>query len=316
VTALRVSIVVPAHNRAAGLPAVLDALRTELDRYGGAELIVVDSASTDATGAVAAAAAARDPRVRTVRAERPGATRARNLGVAQAQAPLVVFIDDDVLPRPGFLDALAAAHADPVVHAAGGRIVLRFDDAPPSWLDAAFLGYLADYDLGDRVRDLTDGGDATVPRSAVMSVRRDVFVRLGGFCELFGPRRGRPMVGEEPELCRRIVAGGGRILYAPGAVVEHLIPAGRLTAEYMARRFFYQGITEAFTDIRFDGARAAWARLGRGIGRRASGTSWDGMANADGNRMLMHCRRRQSIGYAVGCVIGMLRYPALRRLAA
>src|SRR5262249_8094689 len=132
VTAPRVSIVVPAHNRAAGLPAVLDALRTELDRYGGAELIVVDSASTDATGAVAAAAAARDPRVRTVRAERPGATRARNLGVAQAQAPLVIFIDDDVLPRPGFLDALAAAHADPVVHAAGGRIVLRFDDAPPS----------------------------------------------------------------------------------------------------------------------------------------------------------------------------------------
>jgi len=312
----RLSVVVPAHNRAPRLPALLAALRAELDRHGAAELILVDSASADETGRVAAAAAASDPaRVRALRVDRPGACRARNQGLAVARAPLVVFLDDDVLPRPGCFAALEAAHADRRVHAAGGRIVLRFEGVPPSWLTTPFVSYLAGYDLGDWPRDVTGDGDALVPRSALMSVRRDVLDRLGGFCELFGPRAGRPMVGDEPELCRRIVAAGGRLLYVPDAVVDHLVPATRLTEAYLAQRFFYQGVTEAFTDIRFAGVRAAWTRVGRGLRHRAAGVSWDGVANAEGNAMLERCRRRQSLGYAAGCVVGLLRYRALRRLA-
>ena len=57
----RLSVVVPAHNRAPRLPALLAALLAELDRHGAAELILVDSASADETGRVAAAAAAGDP---------------------------------------------------------------------------------------------------------------------------------------------------------------------------------------------------------------------------------------------------------------
>jgi hypothetical protein len=149
-----------------------------------------------------------------------------------------------------------------------------------------------------------------------MSVRRDAVARLGGFCELFGPRRARPLVGEEPELCRRLIAAGGRIVYVPGAIVDHLTPVSRLTADWIARRFFYQGVTEAFADVRFSGARAAWNKLGRGLGHRLRGASWDGAANAGGNAMLAACRRRQSLGYAAGVVVGTLRYRALRLAAA
>src|SRR5882724_9876572 len=72
-----------------------------------------------------------------------------------ARATLVVFLDDDVLPRPGCFAALEAAHADRRVHAAGGRIVLRFEGVPPSWLTTPFVSYLAGYDLGDWPRDVT-----------------------------------------------------------------------------------------------------------------------------------------------------------------
>jgi glycosyltransferase involved in cell wall biosynthesis len=316
-TTPRLSIVVPAHNRAERLPALLDALVAELDRHGNAELLIVDSASTDDTGAVAARLTAGHARqIRPLRASAPGACLARNLGARAALGALLVFVDDDVLPCPGFLAALEDAHADPRVHAAGGRILLRLEDAPPPWLTEPFISYLAGYDLGDAPLDLTDGGDAICPRSAIMSVRADVLVRLGGFCELFGPRGTRPMVGEEPELCRRIVAAGGRLRYVPGAVVEHLVPASRLTAEWLARRFFYQGVTEAFADIRFAGGLAAWARLGRGITGRMRGSSWDGTLNANGNAVLTECRRRQSLGYAAGVLVGSVRYRALRKRAA
>jgi glycosyltransferase involved in cell wall biosynthesis len=313
----RLSVVVPAHNRAARLPALLDTLRAELARHGAAELLLVDSASSDATGSVARAAAAADPeRIRALSARRPGACHARNLGAAAARAPLLVFVDDDVLPHPGCLAALEVAHADPSVHAAGGRIVLRLEAAPPPWLSHPFLSYLAGYDLGESPRDITQGGDALAPRSALMSVRRDVLLDLGGFCELFGPRGSRPMVGEEPELCRRIVARGGRILYVPDAGADHIVPARRLTADSLARRFFYQGVTEAFADIRFAGARAAWARLGRGLRGRLAGTAWDRTEHADGNATLAAFRRRQSLGYAAGVLVGSLRYRALRQRAA
>lgn len=313
----RVSIIVPAHNRARRLPALIDALHAEIDTHGASELLLVDSASSDETADVIAVAATGNPkRTRPLRASAPGACLARNLGARAALGALLIFVDDDVLPHPGFIGSLEATHADPHVHAAGGRIILRLEDAPPPWLSAPFLSYLAGYDLGDEARDLTDGGDSICPRSAIMSVRADVFARLGGFCELFGPRGSRPMVGEEPELCRRIVQAGGRLRYAPGAVVEHLVPASRLTAEWLGRRFFYQGVTEAFADIRFAGGLAAWARLSRGITGRMRGASWDGADNAGGNPVLAECRRRQSLGYAAGVLLGSLRYRALRKRAA
>ena len=310
------SIVVPAHNRAERLPALLDVLLAELERHQAAELLIVDSASSDDTGAVAAAAAAGRRNVRPLRASAHGACLARNLGARAALGALLVFVDDDVLPRPGFVAALEAAHEDAHVHAAGGRIFLNLEEEPPPWLSGPFRSYLAGYDLGDAPRDLTDAGDALCPRSAIMSVRADVLARLEGFCELFGPRGTRPMVGEEPELCRRIVAGGGRLRYVPDAAVDHLVPASRLTREWLARRFFYQGVTEAFADIRFAGGRAAWARLGRGLTGRVRGTAWDGPGNANGNAVLADCRRRQSLGYAAGVLLGSLRYRALRKRAA
>lgn len=308
---LRISVVVPTHNRAARLLPLLAALRDEIGRHGAAQLIVVDSASTDDTAAIAEREAAAH-RFQVVRASQPGATLARNRGVAAARAPLVVFIDDDVMPRPGFLAALEAVHRDESVHAAGGRIVLAPEAELPSWLAPAFRSYLAEFDLGDAPRDLTRDCVELSPRTAIMSVRRDVFARLGGFSELFGPRGTTPIVGDEPELCRRIVAAGGRIVYVPDAVVDHFLPAARLTREAMARRFFYQGVTEAFAAIRFDGAGSAWARLARGVRRRVEGNAWDRPGNADHNQVLAHCRRRQSLGYAAGVVLGTLRYRVLR----
>ena len=306
---------VPTHNRSARLLPLVDALRREFDGLPGAELIVVDSASTDDTSTVARSACDADPaRARVVRVDRPGLCRARNAGVAAARGAIVVFVDDDVRPRPGCVAALVTVFDDPAVHGAGGRIVLRFEAPPPSWYSPSFAGYLAAHDLGNDDLDVTAGGPDAVPRGAFMAFRRDVVRRLGGFCELFGNQADRPMVGDEYELCRRLVAHGGRLRYVANAVVEHLVPGARLAPPAMARRFYYQGMSEAFADIRFAGARVAWVKLLRGVGRRLTGAAWDGTGPAAGNAVLAGCRRRQSLGYAAGVLAGMLQYPRLRRI--
>ena len=69
------------------------------------ELIVVDDASPDATGAVAEALAAADPRIRLVRlAQNGGAARARNHAIGLARGRYIAFLDADDLWLPEKLE--------------------------------------------------------------------------------------------------------------------------------------------------------------------------------------------------------------------
>src|ERR687889_2266187 len=95
------TVVVPTRGRAAYLEVTLDSLsrqRTETPY----EILVVDDGATDATPDVAERFGARLIR----HGERRSLNAARNSGLREAAAPLVAFVDDDVLVPPGWLEAL------------------------------------------------------------------------------------------------------------------------------------------------------------------------------------------------------------------
>ncbi|TGA92562.1 bifunctional glycosyltransferase family 2 protein/CDP-glycerol:glycerophosphate glycerophosphotransferase [Streptomyces sp. MZ04] len=104
----RFSVVVPAHRVQGYLRECLDSV---LDQsFGDLELIVVDDASPDASAAIAAQCAERDPRVQLVRAPaQAGAGPARNIGADRATGTYLLFLDGDDLLLPGALEAIAAA---------------------------------------------------------------------------------------------------------------------------------------------------------------------------------------------------------------
>jgi glycosyltransferase involved in cell wall biosynthesis len=99
----RASVVVPTRDR----PDALARCLTALDAQDAAafEVVVVDdrSVAPDAVRAVAA----RSPRARVVDGEGRGPAAARNLGVRHAAADLVCFTDDDCVPGPEWVRALA-----------------------------------------------------------------------------------------------------------------------------------------------------------------------------------------------------------------
>ena len=104
---IRISLVIPTHNRAAQLVAALESVvRQDLPRDEW-ECVVVSNNSTDDTEARFAAFAAAHPGcgLRLVAEEGPGVSYARNRGLREAQAPLVAFIDDDERVNEGFLRA-------------------------------------------------------------------------------------------------------------------------------------------------------------------------------------------------------------------
>lgn len=100
-----VTVIVPGHDVAAYAQEALDSLRAQSLSDWAA--VLVDDASSDETGALFDAAAARDPRFRVVHhAERGGLSVARNTGLDLVDTPLVGFLDADDRYTPRALERL------------------------------------------------------------------------------------------------------------------------------------------------------------------------------------------------------------------
>ncbi|MBJ7329742.1 MAG: glycosyltransferase family 2 protein [Solirubrobacteraceae bacterium] len=200
------SIIVPTQDRPGYLDVALRSIAPQA-AVEGAEIVVVDDGPSEATRATAEAHGARY----VARTARHGLNAARNAGIAAAQGPLLVFVDDDVEVHPGWLAALLEANAaEPDdVGALTGPIVPRFEDhrfrtcgreGPP----VTFL------DLGP------SDTDAAHAWGANMTVRPAALDRIGPFDE--GLNFG---AGDEQEWQDRLRAAGLRIRYVAGAGLDH-----------------------------------------------------------------------------------------------
>jgi hypothetical protein len=101
-----ISVVIPTLNRPVFLSEAIATLMSQT--CASWELIVVDDGSTDDTRHFLEAQT--DPRIRfVVRESSGGPSAARNAGLAEARADLIMFLDDDDLLRPETLAKLSEA---------------------------------------------------------------------------------------------------------------------------------------------------------------------------------------------------------------
>jgi len=247
--ATTITVAIPTHNRAATLGAALASLGAlEIPADTALECIVVDNGSTDATpAAVAEFAKSARFAVRRVFEDRLGSSFARNRAVAESRAEYIFFIDDDALAEPAWAIEMLAVLVSRGLDGACGMVVPRWIAAPPPWLGPSLWVKLAVHD-----REKIEAGPVGHAEvlgnyfSANVGLRRDAFERFGGFREDLGNVGGNPMSGEDTDLFARIIAGGGKMGFAPRAVVGHLIPAERMTREYLLRKSFAYGVGSAF----------------------------------------------------------------------
>ncbi len=259
-----------------------------------ADVIVVDNGSTDATPELLASVVAAHPgKVRAVREERAGLSAARNRAVREAGGDILLFLDDDALPGPGWIEAYVAAFRDPRVAAAGGPVEPIFDGALPGWLDSRFLPYLSAWDRGSEVVPLRYN---ELPRGANMAFRRTSFTDYGEFLEQLGRKGDSLRSCEEIEYCLRLERGGQAILYLPSAGVRHHVGTQRLTVSWMEARFAAQGFSEAILDWRHAGRRG----LATGLRRVAR------LDRNPGDDVLARCQRHACRGYRRGALYALL----------
>jgi glycosyltransferase involved in cell wall biosynthesis len=213
----RVSVITPAKDAAATLPALLDALAALEVPEGGMEVVLADDGSRDATRVIAEA----HPVVtRVVDGGGRGPGAARNAAVAASAGEVLAFTDADCVPAPSWLrEALAVL--DGGADLVQGRVVAA--------------GPVGPFDRTVRVERFSH-----LYETANLVLRRALFERLGGFEPWLSPKRSKEL-GEDVWLGWRAQRSGARLAFAPDAVVAHAVFPGTpctVVAEQLRLRFF------------------------------------------------------------------------------
>ncbi len=199
---------IPTRDRPLALRRCLASVRQQRDVE--LEVLVVDDGSLDGEH-VAATARAYDARL--VRLEGVGPAAARNAGVVEASAEVVLLLDDDCRARPGWAQALVAAARSRQLVVAAGQVF------SPSgacvWLRASERIAL-DAEVASRFL-----------RTINLGCRREILLELP-FDETF-----RTAAGEDRDWCVRAGRAGASFLRVPGVGVDH-------EAELNARAFLEQ----------------------------------------------------------------------------
>jgi glycosyltransferase involved in cell wall biosynthesis len=236
---MKTSVVICTRNpRPDVFPRVLIALASQTLSAADWEIVVIDNGSTTP---VSVTPPPGSPSMRVVAEPLPGLTLARIRGIRESRGDLIVFVDDDNLLDPDFLEtALDVAASFPQIGVFGGRISGEFEASPPEWL-TPFVSHLA---LAEFPRDewssLVDDR-AVLPCGAGLCVRRSAAERWAHQVAA-DPRRlalgrtnDKTLACEDTDLvltCLENGSGSGRFT---ALHLAHVIPASRLEFAYNRR---------------------------------------------------------------------------------
>ena len=240
-----VSILIPAHNEDVVIADTLDAMLALAYPADKLEIIVINDGSTDRTGEIVAAYAARDARVVpfTVPAGQggKGKSRALNLALRVAKHDVIAIYDADNTPEP---DALRYLVAQLLLHPELGAVLGKFRTVNKRrnlltrFINIETLSFQSILQAG-RWQMLEI---ATLPGTNFV-VRRAVIERLKGWDE--------DAITEDSELSIRMYLEGWKIKFIPYSVTWEQEPESWAVwmrqrtrwvqgNNYVARKFFKQ----------------------------------------------------------------------------
>jgi len=211
----RASLVIPVYGAFAHTLACLRAIAAH-PPAAAFEVIVVDDASPDDSL----------PKLRAIdglhlhaRATNGGFIAACKDGASLARGEVLVFLNNDTVPQPGWLDALLATFE---THPAAGLVgaKLLYPDGRLQEAGGVVFADGSGWNYG-RFEDPADCRytylrDADYVSGAAIAIPRDLFARLGGF-----DARYAPAYYEDTDLAFKVRAAGRRVLYQPASVVVH-----------------------------------------------------------------------------------------------
>src|ERR1035437_5358679 len=241
---MNITVILCTFNRCKSLAKALDSVAAStLPESVQWEVLVVDNNSRDQTRELVEDFCRRYPgRFRYLFEPQQGLSCARNAGIRESQSEILAFTDDDAIVEADWLWNLTSALHSGEWTGAGGRIIPVWSGPLPGWLSTAdpdTMGPFGAFNLGPEAGPLK-----RPPFGGNMAFRREAFGKYGDFRADLG-RSGSNLQGREDlEFANRLLAGGERLRYEPGAVVRHPAPECRMEKRYVLRWWDWYGRSE------------------------------------------------------------------------
>lgn len=216
---MKISIIIPNYN---GQDLLKKNLPKVFEAVGGAEIIVVDDASVDASLDVLGSF---KEKIKVIKNEKNlGFSSNVNRGVKNAKGDILILLNTDVIPQKDFLEPLLKHFQDEKVFAVGcmdksiedGRIVLR-GRGVGEWKKGFFVHSRGEVNKTNTL--WVNGGSG--------AFRKSIWDKLGGFNSLYNP-----FYWEDIDLSYRAVKSGYKILFEPKSIVIHEHEKGVIKSSY------------------------------------------------------------------------------------
>ena len=214
------SLIICTLNRSASLIKCLDALLHSINQAMPftVEIVVVDNGSSDDTPEKVAAWSARSSvPVRYLIENRRGAAKARNCGIRAAQGRLLVFLDDDCMATPNYMQvALDYNRGDTTPVLRSGRVEL----GDPTDLPITIIlePEMKRFRRSENTARHVNMGNTFL--SCNMTMRKEIVGAIGFLDERLGAGTSIPG-GEDIDFAFRAYLAGFTVEYVPDMTVHH-----------------------------------------------------------------------------------------------
>lgn len=298
---MRVSVCIITYQRPEGLQRLLESLAgltfARLP-WPSLQVIIVDNDADGSARFVAKAAATflSYPVLYHVESKR-GIPIARNTALALAgNSDFIVFIDDDEIASPTWLEELLAVQSRYAADVVGGPVLPHFEVEPPAWiLDGRFFEYPR-HPTGMTVRYVTCGNLLIAQKCMQRTSKMfDESLTLTG--------------GEDTYLSIRLQQQGRKVVWADEARVEEFVPISRMNSWWLLQRAYRYGNSLVLC-FRLVGPQRFWwvTRIIKGVSRLGRGALLLLLCVFCGRAMLIRSLADISRGFGVFTGLLGIRY--------
>lgn len=183
-------------------------------------------------------------KVRRVVEPRQGLTWARRCGVQQTTSDWIAFVDDDcVLQENWIREMVHFIRQHPTCGAVGGKVILDWQVPPQDYIsDFGWAFAQQDHGVSPTEVDFLAGAGMVLNRHAL---------RVSGWIDqaLLEDRTGDRLIsGGDVEMALRVKGAGFPLWYNPSCTIHHIIPARRMTRDYMSKVIRSLGVSQVLGD--------------------------------------------------------------------
>jgi len=275
---ISISVIVCTYNRADFVIGAIKSLANQTLNREDYEILVVDNGSSDDTSRRVKDRLPGISNLRYMYESRLGLSIARNAGLASSRGRILVFMDDDAIACPGYLEEILGVFQSvkPSPGLLCGPVEPIWGAPRPAWLKDDLLGYYSVLNWSESPRALQEGEWIA---GANFAVARDVISACGGFDAGLGRKGTSLLSGEDTALTDCIRLAGFVVYYAPAAAVQHHIHPERISKAWLYRRVFWGAVSKGIVErqaisMQSESIRYGFTRV-KHIGRHLFAIPWN-----------------------------------------